>query len=368
MSTQTKRNITDEYYIMLDGNGMEHKYINLDNPNICPRKGIVELEALKKKDHQLILKNQVSISIFNDRDTGIIWAIPIGIDQTSKQIRHKRIVLGPNTFFDRSVKDQAEMCAIMLKCLENGVPSTSNGRPQFKVRDKEKQARIEMDNRSMRRKALDIAEGLGYDEELRGIATNLGIITQGTSYLVLHNKVCSYAETNPKEFLDMYNDPNREYVLILNKAKEMGIVEHDITLGWKFNGLILGQTQSMAANELRKKPDLAQSISTITNERKAVTPTFEPAKVKAEEVFKPNDETAELKRQLAEMKAAMEAMMKSNSEKLSTGAEEASEEDEMKALRKEANELKIMGANAPKVKKETLIAKIAEAKAKLAEA
>jgi len=365
MATETVRSKTELYYIVEDGNGMQHKYVNLENPDICPRAGIVELEALKKKDHQLILKNQVSITRFDDKETGIIWAIPIGIDHVSKQIRHKRIVLGPNTFFDRSIKDQAEQCAIMLKCMANGIPSTNNDRPRFKVRDKEKQARIDIDTRNMRRKALDFAEALNYGEELTGIAMNLGIQTQGVSDLVMHNKVCAYAESNPKEFLDMYNDPNREYVLILNKAKEMAVVEHDITLGWKFNGLILGQTLSMAANELRKKPDLANSISTLANEKKSATVNaMAPSVVKVAEIKSENSEVEELKRQLAEMKALMMA----NSEKLSTGAEDVPEEDEMKALRKRANELKIMGANAPKVKKETLIAKIAEAEAKLTEA
>ncbi len=60
----------------------------------------------------------------------------------------------------------------------------------------------------------------------------------------------------------------------------------------------------------------------------------------------------------------MELLQKQNAKPAEQVTELAvGDEDEMKALRKRANDFKSPGANAPKMKKETLLAKIAEAEA-----
>lgn len=358
------------FYIMKDGKGMEHKIINLDNPKICPREGVIEIEAFKKQNLERSLDYNVKIGTIVDKKTGIIWGIPVGINKTSGDIMFQKITLKTQTYFDRSIEGQAKQCAIVLnsKIVEGSPNLPANSRPTFKVRNKEEQAKKNLDKKALAVQAYEIASKL-YGEELRDIARNLGIMPDAYSETVLSSEVVERAFANPDVFMSVWKDPNREFVTILKKACECNIIENNLQIGYLYNGFNLGKTEGQAVHCLKEKPDLAASIAVQTKARKEEslkamqTPVYRTLSnvIPAEKEPVHNDELAELRKQ---NQMLMELLQKQNAKPVEQVTEPAvGDEDEMKALRKRANDLKIPGANAPKMKKETLLAKIAEAEA-----
>jgi len=342
---------TSEYVLIKDGNGMEIKHINFNNPNICPRQGIIEIEAMKKVDSERSVSNNASFAKFEDKRTGIVWGIPMTIHNFSKQITYKRMKLGNNVFFDRTIPEQAEMCCVLLKALELGKFKDTNGRPRFKVRDKEKDAMKEIDLRTWKRKAADIIDSIPYGDELKDIARNMGINPDIFSPLVLANEVSKAVELKPKEFLDMYNSPTRAFLSILTNAQSMGIIEFNPMEGYKYSGMILGKTSDLAVTYLSKHPDLAQSIATFTADKRTKGKEASIPVVKLPTAVDPEKE--ELLRQLAEMKAKLA------DKNLSTPTvEKIASEGDLEALRAEAKALGVSGWQVKKISYATLKAKV----------
>lgn len=360
------------FYIMKDAVGMEHKIINLKNPNNCPRKGIVEITVFQNKNIREKIDFTAKLKSYTDKQ-GIIWGIPVGLRKEGGII-FKPITLKKHTFFDLAIPDQAEMAAIVLnsKIIE-GSPNLK-GRPQFKVYDKEKQAASGISKKELSVKAYGIASKL-FGEELRDTALLLGLPVEGQSEVMLMNGVADYAFDNPKQFLEIWNDENRHYATILKRAVESGVVVHDLQLGYMYNGLNLGKFENHAVSELRSRPDMATAIDTITKERKkaAVEAMANPVYKTIDEVAPTQEnEQSELEKmkiqmlELAQQNAMLMEMMKAKPKEeapVVTDENPSAEDEELASLRKRANELKIKGANSPHVKKETLMAKIAEAEA-----
>lgn len=343
---------TSEFVYFKDGNGMPIKHINFDNPKVCPRVGVIEIEAMKKVDSERPVSNNASFAKFEDTKTGIVWGIPMGIHPISKAIVYKRMKLGNNVFFDRTQKDQAEMCCVLLKALELGKFKDTNGRPRFKVRDKEQDARKEIDLRSYKRKAADIIESIPYGDELKSIARNIGVNPDIYSPLVLSNEVAKAVEAKPKEFLDMYNDPLRPYLTILTEAQAQAVIEFNPLEGYKYSGMILGKTKDLAVTELSKKPDLAQSIATYTADKRAKGKEAMPVR-ELPKVQVVDEEKELLKKQLAEMRAQLAERTTIKD----TPKTEAGEVD-IEALRAEAKKLGVKGWQNHKISADSLKAKI----------
>lgn len=353
-----KKDTTSTFIWVEDGNGMKFKYVNFDNPNICPREGIIEIESMKKKDAERSLSNNAGFASFTDHSTGIIWGIPTGIHRISNQIQHQRIKLGNSTFFHRDNQDEAKKCAIILKAIELGKFKDTNGRPRFKIRDKEKSAQENIDARTNRRKALDIVEGLTYGDELKDIARNLGIDPDTLSPLVLADRVATAVELKPKDFLEMYNSPLRPYLTILKNAQSMGVIEFNPLDGFKYGGYLLGKTQDLAITELSKKPDMANSIAAQTAQKRQ-------ASIHATQVIHKlpietkSSREMELEKELAEMKAMI---MAKKTDEPSLPKEEVKVSDDfngdMERLRAKAKALGVKGWHIPKTSYATLLAKV----------
>lgn len=76
------------YKVVKDGNNLEYKILNFENPDLCPRSGIIELEPLITSRRHL---NRVSFRVFNDKELGVLVGIPIGIDDKTKKLSSRRL-------------------------------------------------------------------------------------------------------------------------------------------------------------------------------------------------------------------------------------------------------------------------------------
>lgn len=368
-TTNNTVDTTSEFIWIEDGNGMKHKHVNFNNPNICPRQGLIEVEAMKKTDSERSLSNNASYAKFTDPKTGIIWGKPTGIHNIGKNIQYLRMKLGNNTFFDRTQPEQAEMCCIILKAIDLGKFKDTNGRPRFKVRDKEKNAQAEIDLRSYKRKAVDIIETLPYGEELKDCARNMGINPDIYSPLVLGNELCNVVEggngkpSRAKEFLDMYNSPTKAYLTILKNAQSMGVIEFNPLEGFKYGGMNLGKTQELTIAHLVKNPDLAASINTFTLDKRAkgaeqnVIPTI------TLNTTTEDPEKEELKKRLAKL----EALLANKDLPTPVVENNRTTDGGMEALRAKAKSLDVKGWQVAKISYATLLAKVEAKEKELAE-
>jgi hypothetical protein len=135
---------------------------------------------------------------------------------------------------------------------------------------------------------------------------------------------------------------------------------------YKYNGLQMGHTKEMAIKYLVDNNSLATSIDARCNSLE--NDSKEAMRLRYEENNEVDsyDEVAELRKRLMEA----EALLKENNKDVEFVApfnlpeKSKDDESEMTELRERAKALKIPGAHLPSVKKETLLAKIAEAEGK----
>jgi hypothetical protein len=355
-----------DYKEILDGNGFAHKFVNLENPKYCQMEGIIEVEALKVTNKHL---NQKIIRKTKDRNTGLYWGLPISINPDTKELMCKSFTLEDRNIFDLSVPDQAIAWAILKNstCME-GSPNLY-GKPYYKVIDKEKKAAENISRRTIRQKA-EVIIGKLQGSSLQEMAINLGVNVEANRNIsMLTDEVYRKMEENPKEFIEMYENPQRQYISIFNRGLALGILDYNLAEGtYKYNGLQMGHTKEMAIKYLVDNNNLATSIDSRCNSLES--DSKEAMKVRYEEQNEMNayDEVAELRKKLMEA----EALLKEN--KIEKEVEFVSpfnlpekakdNESEMVELRERAKALKIPGAHLPSVKKETLLAKIAEAEGK----
>ncbi len=345
-----------DYVEVLDGNGYAHKIVNLDNPKYCATEGIIELEAMKisnKHDNKIIIRRT------KDRKTGLFWGEPINISEETKQLQWKPFILENRKTLDLSIPEQAREWAILKNSTAIEGSANLYGKPYYRVIDKEEKAKENVNRRIIRQKAEAIIARLS-GKPLEEMAINLGVnIEANRNLAMLTDEVYRKMEENPTAFIKMYEDPNRQYISILNRGLALGILSYDIhTSTYKYGGLDMGGTKEMAAKYLIDNNNLASSIDSKCNIQEAETLEAMRASYDEshEEVY---DEVAELrlKLELAENKLKENGLVEEVVFK-SPFADTQSEESELTSLKERAKELKISGYAL--MKKETLMAKIAE--------
>lgn len=255
------------YKVWKDGLGTEVKIANLENEDLCSRTGIIELIPMRMSSRH---ENRVGIRTVIDRKMGVIWGIPTGVNPETKKLEFLKINLVDSETFDLTDADQAMKWAIIKNSyFVEGSPNLK-GKPKYKVRDVERQAKLFLANRSQKRKAIDIAEGL-YGQALHDMARMLGIPPEANSDATLAMEVIKRAEDKPKEFMEIHDSPTRKEIIVLKRAMAAGLVSQDPSLGWNYNGLPLGPNEVMAAEYLKEYPQVCQTLDLMTKKVDADT-------------------------------------------------------------------------------------------------
>jgi hypothetical protein len=350
----------DDYVVYKDGHGFEHKIVNFNNPKYCQRKGIIELEALKKSNKH---GNNKMFRKCMDKNTGLLWGFPTSINSETKELQFKAYWIEDKMTFDLSIPDQAIAWAIIKNSpFVEGSPN-QHGKSVYKVIDRVKSAASEIDKRSQRRKAEDIIESLK-GEELFDTAYILGInVDANQNIFMITNEIYRIMENNPAEFLKLYNDPSRPYSIVFNKGLAKGIVIRDVkSQEYLYGSLPIGSTKEAAIKYLMDNVGIAGAINSKCDV------LDEQSKVSMNKMLnKDVDETEALKAEIAALRAEK---AKLTSEELK---EEVVFEDkfstmvdlEHEELKTKAKEYKISGYNLPTMTKEKLKSKVEEFEAKL---
>lgn len=335
--------------------GLTIKVANFNNPDVCPNKGIVRYEAWKKNNFQALRDTHFSCSIAKDKATDVFYGIFNGWNKDGSP-KWTHFPLGMNNVWDRSIPTEAQKaCILAMSPMTEGSPNYFHKVGVFRLVDEEKAAIDKIQKFSVAQRAIEIAKGL-YGEELLAMCWAMEINTTNISVMMMTASLLESAQLDPEKFIRAWEHPNREAINVLNKAIATSVVENDLTKGYTYNGAPLGHNYDFAVKFLLDNPAIMASINMKATESQSETLK---AMGQVEEVKKevPNSSEMEaLKKQLAEMKAQNEALLKSQIEgengKLLNPLEERLEALKAKARKQGGNAAK--GLHAYKATEESI--------------
>lgn len=297
------------YVIYKNKHGVEIKVANFDNPDVCPNSGIVEFEAIKKKDFDTFRDTKFSCPLTRDAKTGIFYGILNGFYDNGDP-RWVHFPLGVSNIYDRSIPTEAKRACILSKSIL--VEGSSNAIPRmvkFRLVDKEKVAHQKIKKINDAKRALGLAEGL-HGEDLVNMGRNLGINVDNISVTMLMSEVMGRAQDNPLEFLQIIEHPDRDIITVLNRAVDTKVVENEIGKGYTYGGSPIGHNFDFAVDFLRKNRDI---MSVIDMKSRGAVAGGEKAMAKEVPQTKESPEVEALRKQLAESQAKIDALTKAPS-------------------------------------------------------
>ena len=362
VSEMLKENI--DYVVVKDGNGSETKIVNLANPKICIRKGFIEIECMKRSNKH---ENVKMVRRVRDKKTNLYIGVPSAINPETKELQWKGFFIDDKMSFDLSIPDQAIAWHVIKNSQYVEGSPNQHGKSTWKVIDKEVNAHKEIDKRTLRRKAEDIIETLK-GSALTEMAITLGVnIDANQSVFMMTNEVFRIMELDPKKFIDLYNNPQREYISVLKRGLAKGKITFDNATGtYIYGNMPMGHNEEMAVQFLVNNTGIATTITMKCNQedeesKKSMSATTPILVSKESEKSDMQRKIMELEAELAktktveEFKSPFDAMVPLT-EKTDT------DKEELETLRKRAKELKIPGAHL--ALRETLVQKIADVESK----
>lgn len=366
--SETLREGTD-YIIVKDGNGAETKIVNLANEKYCPRKGFIEIEAMRKSNKH---ENVKMIRKIRDKKTNLFYGIPTGINTETKELQFKAIWIDNKMLFDLSIPDQAMACAIILNSQYIEGSPNQQGRSLWKVIDKEVIAHKEINKRTLRRQAEVIIESLS-GSALEEAAINLGInVDANRSVFMMTNEIYRVMELDPKKFIELHNNPEREYISVFNKAVAKGFIVNDVLTGnYIYGNIPLGHNKEMAIKFLVDNTGMATTLNAKCDMQDAES--RKSMEIKQESAQSQSKE-AEMQKKIMELEAELAKNKKVEEFKDPFASMESAVSEETKKdsaevmadLKARAKELGIKGFALPHMTEAKLVAAIEEAESKLA--
>jgi len=300
------------YVVHTNKNGVSFKIANFENPDVCPNKGIVEYEAIKRKDFERIRDTNFACPIVKDPVTEIIYGVFNGFHNNGDP-KWINFPLGMLNVWDRSVPTEAKKACILSKSpMTLGSPNQAFRRDlvKFRLVDKEQVAVDKLKKINDAERALAHAKGLG-GQKLLDMALNLGINALGASITMITVEVMERAQNDPVGYLKVAENPNIEAISILNKAVDTRVVEIDTHKGYTYKGAPLGHNFDFSIDFLLKNREVLAIIDMASRD------AAEQGKksMKVEEVAEDSSaEIAKLRKQLADAQAEKEALLASKTE------------------------------------------------------
>lgn len=309
-----------------DGFGYDVKIANLDHDIWAPRSGIVQIESLKRnKRHtkNIIIKNS------NDKESGAIFGINLGVDRVSKGLMWEKITLSDIEFFDLSKRKERQRYIVLSRhSTMEGSPNLF-GEPLFRIIDKEKKANNYLVERSERKRSQEIVDNLTYEQMIE-LAPAFGIDPAANSQAMLTEQICRIADMDHKKFLSVWDNPDRKGMTTFKRAIKNGLIEFDAINGYTYSGHQLGFTEPVAFKYLSSNVQLITTLDTLCKEKEKNS-TYRASPIVPQKV----DPVTELEKALAERDRELAELRKLV----------ATTPDPLSQLRAEAKELGIKSAH-----------------------
>lgn len=351
-----------DYVVVKDGNGAETKIVNLANPNICLRKGFIEIEAMKRSNKH---ENVKMVRRVRDKKTNLYIGVPSGINPDTKELMWKAFWIDDKMSFDLTIADQAIAWHVIKNSqFVEGSPN-QQGKSLWKVIDREVNAHKDIDKRILRRKAEDIVESLK-GQALEEAAIVLGVnVEANKSIFTMTAEIYRKIDEDPKKFVELWNNPKREYISVFKRGVAKGIIHLDNQTGtYIYGNMPMGHNEEMAVQFLIDHAGIAATITMKCNQeeedsKKAMAPISEIKVNNNSEAFLAS-EVERLKAELAKREGE-KPFVSPFSEMES--ADDKKEEGDFEALKLRAKELKIKGFGLPHMTYDKLKKLVEEAEA-----
>jgi len=347
--------------------GIPLRIYNFENPELCPRKGIIELQAFKvAKNMNGHRRHNTSVRIDKvyDLANNIIIGIPVGYNEKEDRPLFKSFILEDTTVFNLANPDDAMKWAIVKNSYYvEGSPNADRSMVIFRVKDEEKEAELYIAKREIKRKAETIASGL-YGAQLVETGLALGLDVENMSSAILFMRVSQIAEGDPKRFMDIWDSPNKLEITVVKRALATGIITQDVQLGYMYNSLPLGISEPLVVGYLRDNPQIRSVIDQQSKAKQS-----DSLKAMSEDAGDPivdakDAEIAKLKSQLENATKTAKIASEAKADEIVENLTFNLEDNEYAELLAEAKRLKLQGAH--KIKdKDKLRQKVADAKAKI---
>jgi len=346
------------YEIVKDGTGYGYKYAILDHEMWVPKEGIVEIRRLKnnltlagtpKNDDEVIIKR------YMDRPTGLLIGLHTGVNDRTKTINHNYVKLEGSMMFDLSIPADRRLYIIAMRSpMVEGSPNQS-GKPVYKLYDKQIIASKNIDKRKLRQKTETIIESLKHDQ-LEEMARNIGVnVEANRNPSMLLEEVYRISENDPRKFIEIFENPNREYITIFHRARAKNIITLDFASNtFMYGGIVLGHSQDAAINFLTESQGIASAMKIQCDDvDKGTRQSMSFVKSEENELDKLRAELAALKAKQTDKPTDINPIKEENTPSL----------EELKAR---AKELGIKGFALPHMTEAKLVTAIEEAESKLA--
>ncbi len=267
MSTiPTTQNGQAMYTIMKDGNNVEHKIVNFNNPEMVKNKGLIVIESIRKQKFDKNPNNPTSdfkrhatasnFRVYRDPVTEIIWGIPQGLNQ-QKNILFKLMQFGDLKQYDLAMAEDRKEWAVMQYHPSLANTPYSKGKPAFKKVDVEEDAVAKIRKIGEKEAAYRIIRDLTHSQML-DMARNVGgISTMGNSLPVIQSKLYDFADSKPEELNRIWAMANRESLTVFKRCLSVGLIHMDLNVGylWK-KATQLGNSEAMAIDFITKNHNL----------------------------------------------------------------------------------------------------------------
>lgn len=262
------------FIIIKDRSNFEHKVINFDNNAICPRKGKREISSIKKSSRHVSTSSFTNIK---DKETGIIYGIPQGIDQKTGELKFRRIIIEDHMFFDLSIESERKMFIVLSNAPFVADSPFGQGKPRFRIVNREKEAEKIIFIQKNKRVAEDIISELT-TVEMFDLGRNLGLPVDQMSDSMVQAELYEYVSRKPKpglgeksgaeDFLEMYHNSNREVITVLKRAMSVGAVKFELASGFVTSkGIPLGINESQAVRYLLSNTSLLLALDQESKEK-----------------------------------------------------------------------------------------------------
>lgn len=354
----------DYKLIPADNKNSQHmlRIFNFENPQLCPREGLVEFVPTKRSRRG---ENWLNFSHCYDAKNDIYIGIPAGYDERTGKLKFQRIIIKEDELLNRANPQEAMKAAVLCNSYYVEGSPLQKPKPKYKIYDKEKEATGYAIEVKTRRRAQTVADGLS-GSNLVEMAINLGLPTEAMSPAVLFMEVGKIAEKDWKKFIEIYDNPDRKLYTVINRGLATGVLTEELGLGICYGKIPLGINKPLAVAALKENEGLCQTIDQLSRKQEKDSWKAMASVTKPEPNFADDKDVLIARQQamLDEMKAKMDEMSKTKLEDFTKHrSEELAEADpEFAEMLKEAKALGVKGAHL--CSKETLAQKIAEARPK----
>lgn len=232
----------------------------------------------------------------------------------------------------------------MVNGKQMNVNFMNHSKTRYVAIDKEREAdKFELSRRT-KRAAVDIAEAL-VGADLEDMALNLGFDPKIMSAKTLWMEVVKYSETDPNNFMKVWNSDSRVELSILKRGISTGVISETIDKGINYNGLTLGFNEPEAVKYLKDHPATRVSIDALS--KKNEKDGEQSMRVEKNEAPIVDEKDAVIARLKAELARANNSAAQANERALELQSESdlGSIDPELAELIKEAKVLGIKGVH-----------------------